>query len=188
MSQSVNKPSRGKLLISEPALSDFYFSRSVVLLAEHSTQEGSVGLILNKPINLKIKDVVREFPNNDFPLFLGGPVHPDRLFYLHTLGPKVTGSMEIIKGLYWGGEIEKLMELIDLKIVKPEEVRFFIGYSGWEPGQLDRELKEDSWIVSQCTLQTVMNCTPDKLWSALLKELGDDYAIWANFPTDPILN
>ncbi len=188
MNQPKTKPSRGKLLISEPALSDFYFSRSVVLLAEHSPKEGSVGLILNKPINLKIMDVVREFPKNEFPLFLGGPVHPDRLFYLHTLGPRVTGSMEIIQGLYWGGEIEKLMELIDLNLVKPKEVRFFIGYSGWEPGQLERELKEDSWIVTQCTKQSVMNSTPYKLWSTLLKELGDDYAIWANYPSDPILN
>jgi len=188
MSQLKTKPSRGKLLISEPALRDFYFSRSVVLLAEHSEEEGSVGLILNKPINLKIKDVVKEFPTNEFPLFLGGPVHPDRLFYLHTLGERVTGAMEIIQGLYWGGEIEKLMELIDLNLVKPEEVRFFIGYSGWEPKQLDRELKEDSWIVTQCTRETVMSCTPDKLWSTMLKELGDDYAIWSNYPTDPILN
>lgn len=188
MNQSKTTPSRGKLLISEPTLRDFYFSRSVVLLAEHSEEEGSVGLILNKPINLKIKDVVKEFPTNEFPLFLGGPVHPDRLFYLHTLGERVTGSMEIIKGLFWGGEIEKLMELIDLNLVSPDDVRFFIGYSGWEPKQLDRELKEDSWIVTQCTLETVMGCTPDKLWSNMLKELGDDYAIWSNYPTDPILN
>ena len=188
MNQAKTTPSRGKLLISEPTLRDFYFSRSVVLLAEHSEEEGSVGLILNKPINLKIKDVVKEFPTNEFPLFLGGPVHPDRLFYLHTLGERVAGSMEIIKGLFWGGEIEKLMELIDLNLVSPDEVRFFIGYSGWEPKQLDRELKEDSWIVTQCTLETVMGCTPDKLWGNMLKELGDDYAIWSNYPTDPILN
>lgn len=188
MIKKQNKPSRGKLLISEPALRDFYFGRSVVLLVEHNGKEGSIGLILNKPIHLKLKDVVKEFPTNNFPLFLGGPVHPERLFYLHTLGDRIPGSIEIMKGLYWGGEIRKLMELIDLNLVSPAEVRFFIGYSGWEPGQLDREMLEKSWIITQCGLEMAMEQKPEKLWSNMLKELGNDYAIWANFPADPILN
>ncbi|NCU32782.1 MAG: YqgE/AlgH family protein, partial [Candidatus Moranbacteria bacterium] len=161
---------------------------SVVLLANHNESEGSLGLILNKPINLKLKEVVQEFPTNEFPLFLGGPVHPERLFFLHTLGKKVKGSVEIADGLFWGGEIDKLMELIELGLVQSHEVKFFIGYSGWDPGQLDRELKENSWIVSQCTKDLVMNDKPQKLWGAILKELGSDYAIWANYPPDPILN
>jgi putative transcriptional regulator len=181
-------PSRGKLLISEPALRDFYFGRSVVLLVEHNESEGSIGLILNKPIHLKLNEVVKEFPNNDFPLFLGGPVHPERLFYLHTVGEQIPGSIEIMQGLYWGGEIQKLMELIDQGVVTSPEVRFFIGYSGWEPGQLDREMLEKSWIITQCQRDMAMEQKPEKLWSNLLKELGNDYAIWANFPADPILN
>ncbi len=188
MKQKQHKPSSGKLLISEPALRDFYFGRSVVLLVEHNTEEGSIGLILNKPIHLKLNQVVKEFPDNEFPLFLGGPVHPERLFYVHTLGEKVPGSIEIIPGLYWGGEIKKLMELVSLKLVTPEEVRFFIGYSGWEPKQLEQELIEKSWVVTQCNLDTVMERYPEKLWSNMLKEMGNDYAIWANFPSDPILN
>jgi putative transcriptional regulator len=188
MDYSKPAPSSGKLLLSEPSLRDFYFSRSVVLLIEHTLKEGTVGLILNKPINLLMKEVVKEFPTSDFPLFLGGPVHPDRLFYLHTLGERVTGSIEVIKGLYWGGEIDKLMNLIDLKMVTPKEVRFFIGYSGWEPKQLDREMKEESWIVTQATLKTIMAGKPEKLWSKMIKEMGYDYAIWSNFPPDPVLN
>lgn len=188
MKQPIYKPSRGKLLISEPALQDFYFGRSAVLLVEHNEGEGSVGLILNKPIHLKLKEVVKEFPNIDFPLFLGGPVHPERLYYLHTLGDNVPGSIEIIKGLYWGGQIEKLMELIDLNLVSTKDVRFFIGYSGWEPGQLDKEMLEKSWIVTQCSKKTAMNIKPEKMWSNVLKEMGNDYAIWSNYPADPILN
>lgn len=181
-------PGRGKLLISEPALRDFYFGRSVVLLVEHDEEDGSIGLILNKPIHLKINDVVKEFPHISHPLFLGGPVHPERLYYLHTVGEKIPGSIEIMKDLYWGGEIKTLVELIDQKRVAPDEVRFFIGYSGWEPGQLNRELGEKSWIVTQCNSETAMDQKPDKLWGTLLKELGNDYAIWSNFPADPILN
>ncbi len=182
------KPKPGRILISEPSLRDFYFSRSVVLLAEHSEEEGSMGIIVNKPINLKLSDVGKEFPNVDYPLYLGGPVHPDRLFYLHTLGDKIPGAMKIMEGLYWGGEIQRLVELIDLKMVSQEQVRFFIGYSGWEPNQLNDELKEKSWIVSNSSLETIMAPKPEQLWSNMLRTLGNDYAIWANFPTDPVLN
>ncbi len=188
MLEKKNIPTSGKLLISEPALRDFYFGRSVVLLVEHTPTEGTIGLILNKPIHLKLNQVVKEFPDNDFPLFLGGPVHPERLFYVHTLGSKVPGSIEIIPGLFWGGEIKKLMELISLKLISHHEVRFFIGYSGWEPMQLEREMEEKSWVVTQCELETVMARHPEKLWTNMLKEMGNDYAIWANFPSDPILN
>jgi len=188
MKRNPNNPASGKLLISEPSLRDFYFGRSVVLLVEHNTKEGTIGLILNKPIHLKLNQVVKEFPDNEFPLFLGGPVHPERLFYVHTLGDKVPGSIEVIPGLYWGGDIGKIMDLIKLNLVTPEDVRFFIGYAGWEPKQLDTEMKEKSWVVTQCNLGTVMERHPEKLWSNMLKEMGNDYAIWANFPSDPILN
>ena len=117
-------PGCGKLLISEPALRDFYFNRSVVLLTEHNETEGTIGLILNKPIHLNLNEVVKEFPKNNFPLFLGGPVHPERLFYLHTLGDKVPGSIEVIKGLYWGGEIQKLMELIEFNLADSISLRY----------------------------------------------------------------
>jgi len=188
MKNRESKPISGKLLVSEPSLTDFYFSRSVVLLVEHARKVGTIGLILNKPLNLRMMDVVKEFPTNEFPLFFGGPVHPDRLFYLHTLGPSITGSVEVMDGLFWGGDIDDMKRLIDLNIAKPEQVRFFIGYSGWEPNQLDRELKEDSWIVTQGDVSTIMSCNADTLWRNIIKEMGSDYAIWANFPSDPVLN
>jgi putative transcriptional regulator len=182
------QPLQGRLLISEPALRDFYFSKGVVLLIEHEQEEGSFGLIVNKPIHLKLNEVVKAFPKNDFPLYLGGPVHPERLFYLHTLGEQLPGSLNVFGNIYWGGDINKLMELIDLKLVGPEQVRFFIGYSGWEKGQLNREMGEKSWIVTQATQDIVLAGSPEALWGSILKKLGNDYAIWANFPADPILN
>jgi putative transcriptional regulator len=182
------QPSQGRLLISEPALMDFYFGKSVVLLIEHNGEEGTFGLIINKPIHLKLNEVVKDFPKVDFPLFLGGPVHPERLFYLHTLGDKIPGSQHVFGNLYWGGDINKLIELIDLKLVGSTQVKFFIGYSGWEAGQLEKEMTEKSWIVSQATLPCVLAKSPETLWSNLLKKMGNEYAIWANFPSDPILN
>lgn len=182
------QPSPGRLLISEPALRDFYFSKSLVLLIEHTPEEGSFGLIVNKPIHLKLNEVVKDFPKNEFPLYLGGPVHPERLFYLHTLGDKLPGSIHVFDDIYWGGDINKLMELIDLKLVGPEQVRFFIGYSGWEKEQLNREMGEKSWIVTQASRESVLAKSPEAMWGNVLKKLGNDYAIWANFPADPILN
>jgi putative transcriptional regulator len=182
------QPSQGRLLISEPALMDFYFGKSVVLLVEHNSDDGTFGLILNKPVHLKLNEVVKDFPEIDFPLFLGGPVHPDRLFYLHTLGDLIPGSQNVFGNLYWGGDINKLIELINLKQVTPAHVKFFIGYSGWDAGQLTREMKEKSWIVSKATLECVLAKSPETLWANALKKMGNDYAIWANFPSDPILN
>jgi putative transcriptional regulator len=186
--QKIKQPSKGRMLISEPTLRDFYFSKSVVLLVDHSEEDGTFGLIINKPIHLKLNEVVKDFPENDFPLYLGGPVHPERLFYLHTLGEKIPGSIQVFNNLYWGGEIQKLMDLIDLKLVGPDQVKFFIGYSGWEAGQLNREMGENSWIVTQGSKNCVLASKPEELWSNILKKLGNDYAIWANFPSDPILN
>lgn len=188
MASEFKKPSQGRILISEPALRDFYFAKSVVLLVEHSAEDGTFGLIVNKPINLKLNEVVKDFPTNDFPLFLGGPVHPERLFYLHTLGDIIPGSLRIFEGLYWGGDIHRIMELIELQQITREQVRFFIGYAGWEVGQLDREMGEKSWIVSQGSTPLVLTPQPEELWGNILKKMGNDYAIWANYPSDPILN
>ncbi len=187
MSQKL-KPSQGRLLISEPALRDFYFSKSVVLLVEHSAEEGTFGLIINKPVHLKLNEVVKDFPEVDFPLYLGGPVHPERLFYLHTLGEQIPGSIQVQDNLFWGGDIDKLMELINLNLISPSQVKFFIGYAGWESGQLDREMGESSWIVTQSSLDFILADNPETLWASILKKMGNEYAIWANFPSDPILN
>lgn len=181
-------PDKGRILISEPTLKDFYFSRSIVLLIEHSEDNGTFGLIINRPVHLKLNEVVKDFPNNEFPLFLGGPVHPDRLFYLHTLGDSLPGSMHVFGNVYWGGDIKKLMELIDLKVITPDQVKFFIGYSGWENGQLDREMGEKSWIVSQANERMALSSTPENMWRSTLRKMGNDYAIWSNYPADPILN
>jgi len=181
------KPSRGKILISEPLLADNYFKRSVVLLAEHN-EEGSFGIIMNKPINNKFNDIVSDFPDFGGQLFLGGPVSNSSLFFIHTLGNLVENSMEIMDGLYWGGDIESIRELMILKKVDLNQIRFCVGYSGWGSKQLEEELEKNSWLVSGLPTDTLMNTDPDKLWEIDLKKLGNEYSYWENFPTDPGLN
>jgi putative transcriptional regulator len=181
------KPGPGKILISEPFLFDYYFKRSVVLLAEHNT-EGSFGVIINKPMALNFNEVVKDFPLFEAPVFLGGPVKTDSLFYLHTLGETIDESIPVLEGLYWGGDLERVKEMILLGQLNESNFRFFIGYSGWMPKQLENELKRDSWLVSELTTDQVMNTKTESLWQDALMELGEKYKHWKNFPSEPTLN
>ncbi len=180
-------PAKGRILISEPFLLDYYFKRSVVLLAEHN-DEGSFGIIMNKPVNAKLNEIVKDFPDFESQLFLGGPVKNDSLFFIHTLGDKIDNSMEIIRGLYWGGDLEQVKEMITLKMMDPNDIRFYIGYSGWAAKQLDGELKRNSWVVSGMTAPKLLNTNPSHLWDVSLKNLGVEYSYWTNFPADPAMN
>ncbi|MCF8229568.1 MAG: YqgE/AlgH family protein [Bacteroidales bacterium] len=180
-------PEKGKLLISEPFLLDYYFKRSVVLLAEHN-EEGSFGIIMNKPLDTSFNEVVKDFPEFDTNIFLGGPVKNDSLFFIHTMGDNIDNSAEIMDGLYWGGDIEQVKEMITLKLIKPSDIRFYIGYSGWGANQLAGELKRNSWVVSGMPARELLNIDPVALWKKSLNKLGDTYAYWPNFPADPASN
>lgn len=181
------KPSKGKVLLSEPFLIDYYFRRSVVLLAEHN-EEGSFGLIINKPVEMFLHEVVKGFPQFDAHVYLGGPVKTDTLFFLHTKGNLIENSMEIINGLYWGGDIDHVKELIVLDLIKPADIKFFAGYSGWISKQLEGELSRNSWLVANTRASDVMQTNTTKLWHKTVKRLGAEYAYWTNFPIDPALN
>ncbi len=181
------KPTKGKILISEPFLVDYYFKRSVVLLAEHN-DEGSFGLIINKPVDVILSDVLKDFPIFDSPVFLGGPVKTDSLYFIHTLGEEIENSLEITKGLFWGGEIDHVKELITIGKVQPSDIKFFVGYSGWVPKQLEGELARNSWLVANTSANQVMKSDPDNLWNDTVNNMGGDYAYWTNFPTDPTHN
>jgi len=180
------KPKQGSILISEPSLRDFYFRQSVILLAEHN-EDGTFGVIINKPIEARLKDIIKGFPTYNLPVYLGGPVKTDSIFFIHTRDG-IEQSLPIMHGLYWGGDLDTIREMIKKKIMSPREIRFFVGYSGWSPNQLDRELKEKSWVLSQTTVKEIINDHPETLWSNYLKNMGQDYAIWANFPADPTFN
>jgi len=180
-------PSKGRLLISEPFMGDYYFGRSVILLAEHN-EEGSFGVILNKPVSAKFNEVLKDFPDFDAPMYLGGPVETDSLFYIHTLGEQLEGATEILDGLYWGGDIEVLKELILLKKIDSKDVRFFIGYSGWGAEQLNTELKRNSWVITRSSKKRVLSTDPMMMWEKFLSKMGDNYKYWNKFPIDPTMN
>ncbi|MBN2681029.1 MAG: YqgE/AlgH family protein [Bacteroidales bacterium] len=180
-------PSAGKVLISEPYSYDKFFDRTVVVLAEHN-EKGSVGFVLNKPTKLIIDDIIDGFPSFRSLVSIGGPVAPNTLHYIHTLGNILPESVEISDGLYWGGDYEHLKFLIESKIIRTDQIRFFIGYSGWAANQLQRELKENNWLVGNIEKEVILKNINEDIWRKMLKETGEKYSLWADFPQDPSMN
>lgn len=184
----VLRPKKGKLLIAEPALTgDVSFNRSVVLLAEHN-EEGSVGFILNKPLDYDISDLINEI---EIPLqvYNGGPVEQDNLYFIHKVPHLIDNSIEISDGIYWGGDFEKTVELLNSKQINEKDIRFFLGYSGWSSLQLDEELSSKSWIVAKNKYESdIIHKSPDAFWKEKMMELGGNYLLWSNAPENPSLN
>jgi putative transcriptional regulator len=178
----------GKLLLSEPFMFDENFRRTVVLVCEHTESNGTVGLILNKPINLRLNDVVEGFPPFKGKIFLGGPVGTDTMQFVHKLGNKIENSLKLAENLYWGGNFEQLKNMMASGEVMPDDVRFFLGYSGWSQGQLEDELKDNSWIIADASSQHLFDVPHELLWKSIMKELGGVYTTMAGYPENPTLN
>ena len=180
-------PEKGKILISEPFLPDTFFNRTIVYLTDHS-DEGSVGFIINKKLEIKVCDAIDGFEEWDDFLGMGGPVGPDTLHYIHTLGDHIPNSVHIDRNIFWGGDIEAVKTLISLKKIKDSQIRFFLGYSGWSSGQLERELKENSWVIARTKPEIIMTKRGNDTWKQVLRSLNNKYRIWAEFPESPEMN
>ena len=179
-------PKQGRILISEPLLSDTYFKRSVVFITEYS-DKGAVGFVLNKPVDLPLSEILTDFPNFNANVYVGGPVAKDTIHFLHTLGKLVPNSVHVIDNIYWGGDFDSLKELINEGIVEPSQVRFFLGYSGWSANQLEDEIVNNAWLVSGVESSKIMSADKD-IWKRTLNELGKKYKVWSNFPENPAMN
>lgn len=178
-------PKPGEVLLSEPTMNDLHFGRSVVLLIDHNDGEGTFGIIMNKPLRIKLNEVVDVFNDFNAPVYLGGPVAENQIFFMHTLGDLIPESCKIMEGLYWGGDAEVLNTLIEQGIADNSKVRFFLGYSGWEKGQLVDELERNSWAVSKVSSHLLLNTPTDQLWKAIVSRMGKDYEMWSRFPKNP---
>ena len=182
------KLEKGHLLIAEPSIiGDLSFNRSVILLADH-TSEGSVGFILNKPLKYTIKDLLPEVESN-FKIYNGGPVEQDNLYFIHNVPDLIPNSIEISKGIYWGGDFEYTKELINTGVIKKKNIRFFLGYTGWDSEQLENEMQANSWILIKNNYENkILGKASVHFWKEKIVELGGDYLIWSNAPENPILN
>lgn len=188
MSTKSLKPARGRLLLAEPFLGDPNFNRSVILLLEHSA-EGSLGFVLNNPlVGIQLNDLTIDWPDFKSTIFEGGPVQKDSLFFLHNKGDLIPGSKEIMPGIYWGGDVEPLKNLIEVGLIKENDIRFFLGYSGWAEQQLEEELSQNSWIVTELGQINIFAANVAELWQRILRQGDDTQRLWANSPVNPQLN
>ncbi len=185
-------PKKGRLLITEPFMQNDYFHRSVILLCEHN-EDGSFGFVLNNYTDVKLS----EFENmhevegfcDDFRISIGGPVSAKNLYYIHTLGDQLPDSIHVAGNIYAGGDFDLLKEKIANGQVTADQVRFFLGYSGWVEKQLNGELKQNSWLVADIDhSDDIMDVNNETIWKDYMQRQGGKYKVFANFPKDPALN
>lgn len=179
---------KGHLLIAEPSIiGDMSFNRSIILLADHN-DEGSVGFILNKPLEYTISDLIPEI-SAPFKIYNGGPVEQDNLYFIHKIPELIPNSIEISNGIYWGGDFNSVTSLINEGTLNDKDIRFFLGYSGWENNQLTNELVSNTWILSKNIYQeNIIEKCCITFWKEKMIELGGDYSIWSNAPENPSYN
>jgi putative transcriptional regulator len=178
----------GRLLISEPFMTDPNFKRSVILLTEYA-EEGAMGFILNHASEFLLGDILPDLSYSELPVFIGGPVANNTLHFIHSCPEKIDGGIEIGENIFWGGNFDTVRELITSYQLNTDEIRFFTGYSSWTIKQLDDEIKEDSWIVAnQLSAEILFTHNEENLWREVVIGLGQRYAHIANFPENPALN
>jgi putative transcriptional regulator len=178
----------GNLLLAEPFMLDPNFKRSVILLCDHSREDGTVGFILNKPLDMPLNDLVADFPEFKAQVYFGGPVSTNTIHYVHNLGDILDESVEVGRGVYWGGDFEKLKFLVTSQLIKPGNIRFFVGYTGWSPGQLNQELDYRSWIPAEMDSNYLFKSKPQGLWNQIMYNKGNLYSVIAQMPEDVCLN
>lgn len=182
------KPAKGLLLVAEPSIiGDASFNRSVVLIAEHS-ENGSIGFILNKVLDFTLRELIPELDKN-FKVYNGGPVEQDNLYFIHKVPDLIPESVEIANGIFWGGNFEAVKELIIKGLISEKQIRFFLGYSGWDATQLKEELDSNSWIITtHHDAKDIIERPYRSFWKDKMIELGGNYMLWSNAPENPSFN
>lgn len=182
-------PRQGSLLVSAPFLKDYHFARSVVLVVEHN-DEGSMGIVMNKNFSnlMTLNELVPELASiPPIPLYKGGPVGRDTLFYLHTFS-YLKDALPLGNGLYVNGDFEQMKRYILAGGKTQGMVRFFMGYAGWQRGQLTQEIEANTWMVSNDSQVDLLNMYLRDLWKESLCDMGGKYAVWSRYPKYPIMN
>ncbi|MFT4759470.1 MAG: putative transcriptional regulator [Paraglaciecola sp.] len=173
--------STGKVLLADPFMQDSNFKRAAILLTDYS-EDGSVGFILNKQLDMNIEALVADFPDFDSVVFYGGPVQTDTIHYIHNLGDVLEKSTKIGEDIYWGGDFKKLKVLIGAGVVQPENIRFYVGYSGWSEGQLEEELEGGSWVLADMDADYLFEGKHEELWTQIMNSKGNAFEVIAQMP------
>jgi putative transcriptional regulator len=177
---------KGKLLLASPTFADPNFARTVVLVAEH-TEEGAMGLVLNRPAEATVAEAapeLEELVDGEEPLFVGGPVQPTAVIVLAEFADTAAAGLLIRDDV---GFLSAQRDFASSREVA-ERMRVFAGHAGWGPGQLDDELENEDWIVEEPRAEELFAPAPESLWSRVLTRKGGTYALVARMPLDPSLN
>ena len=177
----------GTLLVAAPVMDDPNFRRTVVLLCDHG-KEGSFGLVLNQPTDASLGDVMEGYFVDDPPLFLGGPVQRETLHFVHRYADVIPESISVLPDVNWGGTYDAVESLLQNGDTSDEDIRFFLGYTGWSPGQLQREVEQNGWILTRARAEWVFETAPHTLWRTVMRAMGGEYALLSTYPEDPRMN
>lgn len=179
-------PRSGKLLVAEPFLRESYFNHAVIAMIDCLPGESAMGVVLNRTT----PHTLNEFFDNiepDVPVYCGGPVSTDRLYFLHTIGDIIPESSEIAPGMYVGGDFTSAVKYVNEGYPLDGCIRFFIGYSGWDAGQLEGEMKSHTWAVAD-PLQPATKMLAgddDAMWHDVVRTMGPHYRPWLYHPSNP---
>jgi putative transcriptional regulator len=183
----MKKPESGTILIASPHLDDPNFWKTVVFLCGYDN-DGSFGFVLNRKLDITLNDLFLEMKGVPFPVYEGGPVEPHTLHFLHQYPNEIEGGQEVMKGVYWGGNFERLKEMIYEGKIDASKIRFFLGYSGWSEGQLESEIEEKTWMLCDAQQKFIFSEDDTQLWKETLNQMGDEYKLVIHAPLDPQMN
>ena len=187
----VSAPAPGALLVSEPFLREEYFNHAVISLVEYEPGKSAMGVVLNNKTDYKLQDLVEGITVTEpIPVFCGGPVGEDRLFFIHTLGDLIPDTQPMSNGLWIGGDFDAMLKIVNDRYELDGNIRFFVGYSGWEAGQLEGELARNVWTVAEMpeSPHQLLRGTGDAAWHNIVRSLGADYRGWLYHPQNPMVN
>ncbi len=165
------KSLKGQLLLDGGDLNGSFFHRTVVLICQHDT-DGAFGLVLNHSLGKTVGEmIVADLPETlkEAPLYLGGPVQPAALSFLHT--DNFIPNADVLPNLALGHSLDELVDIGE-SFSSEKKVRMFAGYAGWSPGQLETEMKRKAWLTFPASLELVFETPPEQLWQKILKSKG----------------
>ncbi|MGF1450028.1 MAG: YqgE/AlgH family protein [Opitutales bacterium] len=175
----------GSLLLAHPSLSDPNFRRSVVLISAHSSDDGAIGVVINKPLHKtlgEMDDRFAEGPLAKVPLYMGGPVCPDQMLLAAWNWAEDEGTFRFFFGL----DVDNARALIESQ--PGANIRGFLGYSGWGEGQLEGELAQEAWVTTPLDGETLGDVDNEEVWRAILGKVQPDLLFLADAPEDPSQN
>lgn len=188
----IQLPAVGGLLVAEPFLRESYFNHGVVSLIDYQPGEGATGVVMNNRTEYHLSELLDGVEHRqDIPVFCGGPLGQDRLYFLHTLGSEIIPeAREYTSGIYVGGDFDAVISYINAGYPIDGCVRFFIGYSNWAEGQLEREIRQENWALAPLPESSteLLQSAGDRYWHRVVRSLGPAYRSWTLMPRNVSAN